>query len=71
MVFADPGHNAAAPLGNRLFVPVSGDGFVKLLMLSFDGAQGTALFGNKDELLVEWRQRLGLAGNTPDAQESN
>jgi len=60
IVFADPEQNPAAPSGNQLFLPVSGDGYVQLNALSFDGVQGAALFGNKDELLLEWRQRLGF-----------
>lgn len=60
IVFADPEEDPAAPLGNRLFLPVSRDGYVRLSALSFDGAHGAALFGNKDDLLLEWRQRLGV-----------
>ena len=59
IVFADPTVDGTAALGNRLYLPVSGDGFVKLSAVSFDAAQGAALFGNKDELLAEWRQKLG------------
>jgi WD40 repeat protein len=60
IVFADPVDDAAAALGNRFFVTVSADSSVKLSALSFDGVQGSALFGNKEELLAEWRQRLGF-----------
>jgi WD40 repeat protein len=46
--------------GNRVYIPVSGDGYVYVAELGFDGAPGVALFGNKDELLTEWKLRLGL-----------
>ncbi len=48
------------PLATRVLIPVSGDGLVQLTELSFDASKGAALFGNKEELLVEWRLRLGL-----------
>ena len=67
MVFADPEQDPAAALGNRVFLTVSRDGFFKTIALSFDGVQGASLFGNKDALLAEWRQRLGLL--TPDSAE--
>lgn len=60
IVFSNPEQDPAAPLGNRLILPVSGDGYVRSSALSFDGVQGTALFGNKDDLLAEWRHRLGI-----------
>ena len=60
IVFADPEIDGSAAAGNQFFLPSSGDGFVKLSPVSFDGAPGSALFGNKDELLLEWRQRLGV-----------
>jgi WD40 repeat protein len=60
MVFGNMNNQTANPLGNRVFVPVSGDGSVQLTELSFDGSGRAALFGNKEELLAEWRLRLGL-----------
>jgi hypothetical protein len=60
IVFADPAGDTAAALGNRFFVPVSADSFLQMKALSFDGVRGAALFGNKEELLAEWRQRLGF-----------
>ena len=59
MIFGDISNQTANPLGNRVFVPVSSDGFVQLTELSFDANGGAALFGNKDELLAEWSLRLG------------
>jgi len=60
MIFADANNQTPNPLGNRVFVAVSGDGYVQLKELIFDASGGAALFGNKDELLAEWRLRLGL-----------
>jgi hypothetical protein len=60
MVFGDAASNIVAPLGNRIFVPVTSDGHVKVVEIGFDGSQGAALFGNKDKLLNEWRNRLGF-----------
>ena len=59
MIFGDSNNQMANPLGNRVLIPVSSDGFVELTELRFDASGGAALFGNKDELLAEWRLRLG------------
>lgn len=59
MVFGDASASASAALGQRVFLPVAGDGLVTLAELSFDVSRGPALFGNKEELLAEWRHRLG------------
>ncbi len=60
MIFGGMKNQAVNPLGNTVFIPVSSGGFVQLTELSFDASGGAALFGNKDELLAEWRLRLGL-----------
>ncbi len=60
MVFGGSIAKSAAPLGNRVYLPVAGDGFVQLVELNFDAARGPALFGNKEKLLDEWRFRLGI-----------
>ena len=60
MVFGDMSSPTAAPLGNRVFIPVSGDGYVHLAELNFDASRGPALFGNKEKLLEEWRHRFGI-----------
>jgi len=60
MIFGGTDEQTENPLGSRVFVPVSSDGFVQLTELSFDASGRAALFGNKDELLAEWRLRLGL-----------
>jgi len=59
MVFG-PYINAAAATGSRLYVPVAGDTFVRLVELNFGGDKGPSLFGNKQQLLEEWHRRLGI-----------
>jgi WD40 repeat protein len=60
MVFGDSNTDKAAPLGNRIYLPLAGDGFVQLVELNFDSNRGPALFGNRELLLNEWRVRLGI-----------
>ena len=59
MVFGDPAADDATALGNRVYLPVAGDGFVQLAELSFTTVSGPGLFGNKDALLEEWRRKFG------------
>ncbi|MEM7432442.1 MAG: AAA-like domain-containing protein [Pseudomonadota bacterium] len=71
--FAPPGINAVpfvfgdsdapdySPLGSRLLLPVTEAGVVKLNEVSFDASDSEPLFGNRDDLLNEWRNRLGMA----------
>jgi len=59
MVFG-PYTNAAAATGSRLYMPVAGDTFVRLMELNFSGDKGPSLFGNKQQLLEEWQRRLGV-----------
>jgi WD40 repeat protein len=67
MVFGDAAADNAAALGNRLYIPVAGDGFVRLADLSISAARGPGLFGNKDQLLEEWRRKLAIvAAQSPD-----
>ena len=58
MVFGDNESDAYSASGNRVIVPTAGDGFVRLVELRFTAGQGAGLFGNKDELLQEWRRKL-------------
>jgi len=67
MVFGDPDADDAATLGNRVYLPVAGDGFVRLAELNFTSTRGPGLFGNKDQLLEEWRRKLAIvAPQSPD-----
>ena len=59
MVYGDASSNKSAAMGTHVFLPVAGDGYVQLAELSFDASSGPALFGNKDDLLLEWRDRFG------------
>ena len=59
MVFASDSNSAAAT-GNRLYLPVAGDAFVRLVQLNFGDDQGPGLFGKKQKLLEEWYRRLGV-----------
>jgi WD40 repeat protein len=65
MVFGDPAVDDRPALGNRLFLPVAGDGFAYLAELSFDVQKGPGLFGNKEQLLEHWRRRLAINGAGP------
>jgi hypothetical protein len=64
IVFGQSGTDQKSGPGNRLYLPVVGSGFVHLTQLSFVGAKGPGLFGNKEQLLGEWRERLGLNDDT-------
>ena len=67
MVFGDPVLDDSAALGNRLYLPVAADGYARLEELGFTATQGPGLFGNKDQLLDEWRQKLSIvAAQSPD-----
>ncbi len=52
--------NAATSAGNEIWLPVVRAGSVTLAQLRFDSSETPALFGNRDELIEEWRTRLGL-----------
>ena len=49
---------SAYPESNRLYMPAIRNDFIELVELSFLGSQRPGLFGNKDDLLAEWRSRL-------------
>ena len=48
---------------NRMYLPVVRNNFVELVELGFRAPSSPGLFGNKDELLDEWRAKLG--GRSP------
>jgi WD40 repeat protein len=60
IVFGTTGADRKASSGGRMYLPVIGNGFVQLTQLNFVGGKGPGLFGSKDQLLDEWRDRLGL-----------
>jgi subtilisin-like proprotein convertase family protein len=56
LVFGPPD----SPTANRPFLPAARNGFVEVVELPFPGSSIPGLFGSKDELLSDWRKRLGL-----------
>ena len=44
--------------GRRMYLPVARDGYIELVELSINGSGTAALFGNRQELLQEWRDRI-------------
>jgi WD40 repeat protein len=65
VVFGDPQADPAILWGSRVLLPVPGDSFLGLEAIEFGGSAGPRLFGNREQLLEEWRERLGLALVTP------
>jgi len=55
IVFGPSGSDTA----NRAYLPAARNGFIELVELGFPGSSAPGLFGNREELLAEWRQRLG------------
>ena len=51
----------ATSAGNEIQLPVSRAGSITLAQLRFDSTETPALFGNRDELIAEWREKLGMA----------
>lgn len=56
---ARPG--AGDPLGNRVILLTRDAGFAEVVVLDFSYDTGPALFGSREELLPEWREKLGMA----------
>ena len=46
--------------GNEIHLPVVRAGSVKLPLLRFDSSESPGLFGNRDDLIREWHDRLGM-----------
>ncbi len=55
-VFGAP--DAAAASASRVYLPAIRNGFVDLVEVTFRGSTSPGLFGNRQELLDEWRSRL-------------
>jgi len=51
----------ATSAGNEIQLPVIRGGSVTLARLRYDAAAAPGLFGNRDELIEEWRAKLGMA----------
>jgi WD40 repeat protein len=58
--------DADAARANRTFIPALRNEFIELVELGFRGSSNPGLFGNKDELLDEWRPRLEGVGTAPE-----
>jgi WD40 repeat protein len=50
----------ATSAGNEIQLPIVRDGAITLARLRFDSSESPGLFGNRDELIREWREKLGL-----------
>ena len=50
----------AGDAANKAYLPAARGGFVELVELAFPGSSQAGLFGNRQDLLDEWRARLGL-----------
>ena len=50
---------------NRAYLPAARHGFVELVELAFPASAQSGLFGNRKELLDEWRARLGVEAPVP------
>lgn len=59
IVFGDTRSNDAATLADRVYLPVAGEDIVHLEPLNFVEFPGPGLFGTREELLADWRSRLG------------
>ena len=51
--------------GGEVLVPVARADGIGLMQLRFPVSEGPGLFGNRDDLLAEWRERLGKPENPP------
>ncbi|HSM29722.1 MAG TPA: AAA-like domain-containing protein [Woeseiaceae bacterium] len=53
--------NTPTSAGNEIKLPVIRAGSVTVAQLRLDSSETPGLFGNRDELIEEWRRRLGMA----------
>ena len=58
--------DANARSGKTFYLPVARDGLITLAAQRFDDTESQGLFGERQELLAEWRHRLGI----PVAEEA-
>jgi WD40 repeat protein len=59
---------AESDTANRAYFPAARNGFVELVELPFFGSARPGLFGNREDLLAEWRGRLGVVV-TPESPD--
>jgi WD40 repeat protein len=55
-----------ADAARRVYMPAARNGVVELVELAFPGSSQPGLLGNYEELLGEWRKRLGVQPVSPD-----
>ena len=55
---------ASDPFGGRVMLLTRDAGFLEVAELRFSHSETSALFGNKDTLLTEWRSKLGMEQDT-------
>jgi hypothetical protein len=48
-------------LGNRVMLLTRDAGFAEVAVLDFSYRSGPTLFGTREQLLAEWRSKLGMA----------
>ena len=61
----DAADRAADPMGNRLMLLTRDAGFPEVAQLDFTYESGPTLFGSREQLLEEWRPKLGMTPATP------
>jgi len=45
-------------VSHRMYLPIARNSYIEIVELGFRGTTSTGLFGNKDELLKDWRARI-------------
>jgi WD40 repeat protein len=60
-----PGAGMVVREASEVLVPVARADSIGLTQLRFPVSEGPGLFGNKDDLLAEWRERLGMSADPP------
>ncbi len=53
-------------VGAKFYLPVASDGALRLREFVFSSNEPPTLFGNKDELIADWRLRLALSESEPE-----
>ena len=51
---------AASPFGSRVLLLTRDAGFAEVAVVDFDYESGRTVFGSREELLAEWRSKLGI-----------
>jgi WD40 repeat protein len=62
------GETSGDPLGNRVLLLTRDAGFAEVAVVDFTYESGPTLFGSREQLLQEWRGKLGIEAPTPVLQ---